>query len=747
MPELTAELKEQLKAVVDHFDKEDAAARERQIKVWRRLKFLWDNLEHTYYDNVAHDWRIPDSGQINDQEYYDKPVNVFRAYLESIIAALSITVPPVTCYPDDADNPLDITTAKAGDKIASLLFKHNKAPLLWLHALFVYCTEGMTASYSYVKADKKFGTYENPIYEDTTEQENHFTCDACGADVTESVTDPFVPILCPSCGATSNVTSEVKEVTKQVLKEIQHLPKKRVCMDVFGGLYVKVPIYARKQDDCLYLIWSYETHFANVLAEYPDLRDKIKGGGSYDKYEQYGRLSTQYRGEYPSNNVTVRNCWLRPAAFNVLEDEKSKKLAKEFPDGVKVVLVNDFVADAVAENLDDCWTLTYNPLSDYIYFDPLGLLLTSIQEITNDIISLTIQTMEHGIPQTFASPKVLDFKSYREQEVIPGGVYPANALAGKPLSDGFYEVKTATLSGEVLPFANKVQELGQIVSGALPSLFGGQVSGSRTASEYSMSRAQALQRLQNTWKTLIEWWAETFFKAIPMFIENAKGDERDVQRDQIGNFINVFIRKSELEGKIGKVLVEANENLPLTWSQQKDVAMQLFELNNEKILEVIASPENLPVIRRMFGLTELHVPGEDDRTKQYEEIVQLVSSDPLTIPAQTDEMGNPIVDPMTQMPMQDEEIPSVEVDADVDNHAIHADICRRWLIGDAGRMCKTDNPTGYKNVLLHMKMHKDIMMQEMMAQQAQMSAAMPAEPNNNDGAAPKGDQNESAVNE
>jgi hypothetical protein len=152
--EISEETKNLLKQVVDHFDDEDRSVRDRQIRTWRRLKLLWENIQHTYYSEVAHDWRIPELqrvGEDTDQGYYDKPVNVYRAYLESIIAALSVTVPPVVCYPDDADNPLDVTTAKAGNKIAELVFKHNDMPLFWLHALFVFSTEGMTACYAYPK--------------------------------------------------------------------------------------------------------------------------------------------------------------------------------------------------------------------------------------------------------------------------------------------------------------------------------------------------------------------------------------------------------------------------------------------------------------------------------------------------------------------------------------------------------------------------------------------------------------------
>ena len=699
-----------LKQVVDHFDNEDRATRNRQIRTWRKLKFLWDNLQYHYYSEVAHDWRVPEQDVTGDQSYYDKPVNVFRAYLESIIAALSVAVPSVTCYPDDATNELDLATAKAGDKISELIFKHNDAPLLWLHALFIFCTEGMLACYSYPKEDKEYGTYENKIYEDVEEPVGEQTCPSCSGVMADNPND-FIPEdqqdLCPSCNQMVSPLTNQGTETHSILKEIERLPKSRILLDVYGGLYVKVPVYARKQSDCPYLILSYETHYSNVLEQYDHLRDKITGGSaSYESFEQWGRLSPQYKGEYPNNNVTVRNAWLRPSSFNVLKESETSELKKDYPDGVKVVLVNDNIAEACPEAFDDYWTLSYNPLSDYIHFDPLGLLLTSVQEITNDLISLVVQTIEHGIPQTFANPKILDFKAYANQEVIPGGVYPTNVTSEK-IADGFYEVKTATLSSEVLPFAQKIQEIGQLVSGALPSLFGGmQPGGGRTASEYSMSRAQALQRLQNTWKTLTIWWKNIFSRAIPLFIDEMREDEKMVEKDNNGNFINVFIRKTDAEGgKIGNIELEASENLPLTWMQRKDALMELININNPEILKTLGSPDNLEFLREALGLTDFTIPGGDDRAKQYEEIVQLLASEPIEMP------GMP--DPMTGMEGQPQQVPSIEVDPDVDDNAVQAEICRSWLVSDAGRQAKIENQKGYLNVLLHMKAHKDALIPPM----------------------------------
>lgn len=745
------QIQDLLKQVADHFDQEDRPVRERQLRDWRRLKLLWEGFTRVWYSEVAHDWRIWDENIINsdnDQAFYDKPINIFRAYLESIIAALSITVPGIKCYPDDADNPLDLMTAKAGDKIALLIKRHNNDALLFLHALYILCTEGMVACYSYPKEDEEYGTYEENQYEDVTEEQ--YICPTCKAQIpdevmTNEILDEYMPEdadvalrdaiinkgmkFCPQCAALLDPELQKSSLIVTRLVGTTTKPKSRICLECYGGLYVKVPNYAMKQADIPYLMFSYETHYSNVLDRYKDLRESlspsgktgITSGGLYDPYEQWARLSPQYRGEYPLNNVTVRNCWLRPSAFEVLSNEDAKLLKKHYPDGAKIVLVNDIYADSENECLDDCWTIMQDPMSDYIHKRPMGSLLVNVQEITSDIISLALQTIEHGISQTFADPGVLNFDQYRQTEVLPGGIYPAMAKTGKALGEGFFETRTATLSQEVLPFFQQIQQLGQMASGALPSLFGGQIEGSKTASEYSMSRAQALQRLQNVWKMITMWWKDIYGKAIPMYIEEMKDDERQVELDEKGNFINVFVRIAELEGKIGRVELEANENLPITWSQRKDVYMKLLEAQNPKILEALTAPENIKNLAEAIGLDDFNVPGQNDVEKQYEEIRLLINSEPIAQPPDEQQMMMAMSQGIEPQPI---ELPSVEIDYDLDNHQIEADICRTYLISPAGRLLKTENPDGYKNVLLHMKAHleaiKQKMMEDMMAQGGMM---------------------------
>jgi hypothetical protein len=772
----SAEIQHLLKTVYDDCMKEDDAVRNRQIRAWRKLKLLWEGYQRVWYSEVAHDWRIWDIAEQSDSDQgaYDKPSNILKAYLESIIAALSVSIPAIKCYPDDADNTLDQATARAGDKIAELVYRHNDAALLWLHGLFIYATEGMTAYYNYVDTDEKYGTYQSKQYDDVTEEHAISNCPSCNYQLNDEVINPdnaprppdisngsggipsspmanpamgdqsnpvlnsnsgqtppdtddeYDPSLdlCPACGQmmSPQVTQETFIVNRLI--GITDEPKSRICLNVYGGLYVKVPNYAKSQKDIPYLIKSEERDYSLVCEEYDHLHgndtllESIKTGrntpGAYEQYAMWGRLSPQYSGEYPLNVVTENIAWIRPAKFNILPKESADKLKKKYPHGVRVVYINEEFATACDECLDDHWTLLANPLSDYIHFTPLGESLTSVQEITNDLISLILQTVEHGIGQTFADPSVLDFKSYAQTEVTPGGIFPTKSVGGKKINEGFYELKTATLSGEVLPFYQQMQSMGQLVSGALPSLFGGAVEGSETASQYSMSRAQALQRLQNTWKMFTIAWKNLFGKVVPAYIKEVKDDERDVQRTKDGNFVNVFIRKAELEGKIGKVELEASENLPMTWGQIKDTYEKLLLNQNPLVQQMLTQPENISVIQDALGLPNLFVPGEQDVENQYEEIKLLLNATPI-----------PTGDP--QLP----EVPSVEIEPDFDNHKIHFEICRKWIISEAGRQAKVDNPEGYKNVLLHAKAHLSIMQQQEM-QAAQMQGAAPgAKPNPN----------------
>jgi hypothetical protein len=755
------EIAKDLKTVADSFYKEDEETRQQQLRHWKRLKYYWNNFSQIYWSDVAHDYRIwgrDSAGGSNDQSYYDRPVNVFKAFLETIVAALSVQIPPISCIPDDAESPLDLSTAKAGNKISELIYKHNDAIFLWMQALYVYCTEGLIACYTYTKEDESYGTYQKKNYKD--EEVEGYYCPNCKTELDEEfiiqgtlikqmVQEKFNPgpedselldfenevkrslgsdpLVCPNCAlALDENLQKTKLMIPRFIGTTSH-PKSRICMEVYGGLYVKVSNTAKKQEDTPTLHFVYDTHYSNVIEAYPELRDKVqKGGistGMNDPYDQYARTNIQYRGSLPDNHVAVHNCWMRPSAFHILEEEKAKRLRDKFPQGAKIVIVNDTIAEYCAESLDDHWTLTQNPMSDYLTHEPLGEVLTNIQDIVNDLISLTLQTIEHGVSQTWVDPAVVNLDAQGQLEVIPGALTPTKQVsATKNISEAFFQTKTASLSPETFSFYKIVNELGQFVSGALPSVFGGVMEGAggETAAAYAQSKGMALQRLQTPWKMLTVWWKKIFGKAIPQYMQIMVEDERMVEKDKQGNFINVFIRKSEMGGKIGSVELEASEQLPISDEQQRDVVMQLMQLNNMEIFNALVAPENLPFIRKLVRIPQFKLPGEDDRQKQYEEITELMNSVPIVI--QPDPMQQLESVMATGAPAMPVEEPSVLIDPILDNHKIESDICRSWLVSEAGRLAKVENPEGYKNVLLHMQMHIAELQKQMAIAQMQQGA-------------------------
>jgi ssDNA-binding Zn-finger/Zn-ribbon topoisomerase 1 len=745
--EFDDEVAKLLKTVIDHFEQEDSATRLRQLKLYRKLKLYWNNLSLTYWNEGAKDYRIatPEESS-DDQAFYDRPMNVFKAFLETIIAALSIQIPTVICVPGDAENSMDVMTAKVGNKIAERLYKDNEATLIWLKMLYVWVTEGMVACHHYPKEDEKYGTYEEPKYKD--KEVETYSCPSCGAQLPDDIfgssedgeVNKFnenedegeaieLDITCPECQA--ELDPEMDKIKMNIPELDKFITKKnsRIKMEVYGGLYVKIANYAMTQAETPYLFFSHEVHYSQAVAEYPDLRDKLKLGnssslgGSYDPYEVTARLNPQFAGDWPDNTVTERKCWLRPESFNVLPVEGCEKLDNLFPDGAKVCLVNDICVEYKEEKLDDRWTLTKNPTGEYLTHQPLGELLINVQDIINDLISLALQLVEHGIIETWADPSVVNFSGRQQLESTPGAITAVKAQgANKNISDAFFSNSAAVLNPEIFTLFRIVQEMGQFVSAAMPSLFGGSQLGrtSQTASEYSMSKAGALQRLQTPWRTFSIFWKEIFTKIIPQDIAERRVDEKYVERDENNNFINIFIRKSDLAGKIGDVILDPSDQMPVSDDQKRDFILELMKLNNEEIMTALASPENLPMVRKVVRIPEFKLPGEADRQKQYEELRKLFSEEPIMGEAPPIEVLLVIDQPPSQDMM-----PSVPIDIDLDNHMIEAETCREVLISDAGRLAKEENPKGYQNALLHYKAHmQQVMMQQAAAAQAAQNSSI-----------------------
>jgi hypothetical protein len=173
-------------------------------------------------------------------------------------------------------------------------------------------------------------------------------------------------------------------------------------------------------------------------------------------------------------------------------------------------------------------------------------------------------------------------------------------------------------------------------------------------------------------------------------------DEKYVER-QGTNYVNVWIRQVQLQGKVGKVEPESSETLPISAAQKLDILFKLIELNNPILNEVIYSPENAEFVAQSLGYPDVKIPGEVQRQKQFEEIKVMLMSDPI-------DMGT------------GEFMPSVEVEPELDDHVAHIAVCKTFL-SQYWSSLRTENPGGYLNIMSHLKMHLALQQQQMMLSQ------------------------------
>lgn len=219
-------------------------------------------------------------------------------------------------------------------------------------------------------------------------------------------------------------------------------------------------------------------------------------------------------------------------------------------------------------------------------------------------------------------------------------------------------------------------------------------------------------------------------KAVRSFAKNMLTDEKYIEKKGAA-YINVWIRKIHLTGKVGEVEPDVNESFPISWAQKRDMILQLFQAGNEDIMAVLRHPENAGLVAMIIGVPELYIPGDDDRNKQLIEISELILSEPIMAQTpmggpQVPEDGPPSVPPEEEggPPKENEAVggmppmtSSIPVEESLDNHEVEAGTCAAWLKSEIGLQYKKENPGAYLNVLLHFQEHAVLAAQQMKAEQ------------------------------
>ena len=752
-----------LSQLIEDLEQPEQNIREMMVKIWRKMENYWRDRQYIIWDEMASDWRTPGEISASNREFdidpsaYAKIVNIYKAHGQAIIAALSAGLPYVQFFPDDADNPEDVFTAKAYAKISKLLQKRNKGQLIFIKSLFYLYNFGTVFAYNENKDTEQFGTIKRANFLNTPIVTRQEFCPACGHMLGSSQFDapsatptpntppsdpnepdgavppgggnigmqpqnvqgmnnlpqpPSTPETCPQCG--NNVVADHEDFEEIVPRLVGYTddPKTHEFIEVFSGLHVKFPHWCATVSQTPYISLETDEAVAFLQEIYSEVADKIGPSTSLASYERSARQNADYRGDEPGDLCSFKRSWIRPWAFNKLGIAKKEDidyLKSLYPDGVYIAKVDDLIVEAVPDKLDDHWTVSVDATSMFVHADPIAQSLVPIQDITNELTNLTLETVEFGIPETFYESDAIDSDQYQKSEARPGMLYPAKSRAGMGLDSSFHTIKTSALSQEVDTFADRMTQAGQFVSGAFPTIWGGAMEGGGgTAKEYEQSRAMALQRLNLNWLNVKMWWSDVMSKAVRSFAVHMKDDEKFVEKKG-GSFMNVWIKRAQMTGKVGQVEPDVSEAFPISWAQKRDIIMNLISMKDPMVDSIISHPENSGTVATIVGFPELYIPGDDARNKQLWEISLLIQAQP-----------TPTGIPDPTQPGHEALQPSIPVEA-WEIHPVESETCKAWLMSEVGIDAKVNNPGGYMNVVAHMQMHDFQIAQH----QAQMAAQAP----------------------
>lgn len=678
------ELEKLLLEVVTTAEKEDIDLRYPLVHIWKRNTYYFNNIQAIFFDPVAKDYRtlnavmdeLLKSGISTDI----KIINVYRAYAESIIAALSVEVPAVEFSPDDAENDDDIETSNAYSRISMIVQKHNHAALRLIKGLTILYNQGVVFGHNIYRRDDSYGVVSKP--KTTVKKEVPVLdarCPQCGellyADIPETTVAEHSTVNCLNCGYQGPPDIHKRLDFTDEVTEWETTAKGRSEFDIYGPVHVKAPLYAREQKDCGYLILRLEDHIARFKTTYDNTEISAAGSSDLERFETWGRLPVEYNGGLPKDIATIRHAYLRPWYFNVLNEDKAELLIQKYPNGVMVSIIGDIIVEKKDCKIDDEWTVTYDPRADFVHAEPAGNAAIPIQDATTDVFNLGLQCIEFGIPETFANPKTLNFQKYKDSQASPGMITPALPPGpDKSIADGFHTVKTATLSNEYTTFDAALKTKGEFVTGALPSIWGGSLkTGGNTATEVTNSRAQALQRLQITWRMIKVFWSAMIYKASVDYAKNLIEDEKHTDKKN-GTYVNTWIRKSELSGKVGQVEPDMNEQLPQSWAQRREFITHLIEMGSQEVSAILMHPNNSGILKSYAAIPEIYIPGENDRIKQFKEFYQMVATRQL-----------------------------IPIDIDVDDHAVHMQVLKNILVSPVGTELE---PEIYQIQIEHYRQHQ-----------------------------------------
>lgn len=540
--------------------------------------------------------------------------------------------------------------------------------------------------------------------------------------------------------------NQVHPFQRMQLLDPRHRPAPRGAevVSCYGKLEGKVPINAQTIKDFPFVQVSREYDIAYVKAMFPDKADKIMPGGSSSGENELDRIARinaclGLEASYVTGDSMVRDCtvsriWFRPAFFMEIADKDIRaSIMAKFPDGVHVVMAGNVLVSARNESMDDHVTLVQAfPGSGQNRISLLSKVL-SIQKRLNNWVDLLNDYFIRTVPNRYINSDIFNVEAITTQANRPGPFIPFS-LRNTPTVQTQGQMVFVEPTPQPQPSMPEfiqlfINQIPQLLSGALPSVFGAQ-SNADSGVGMAIQRDAALGRLGTPWHAIQVATCSYFRQAVQLA---AWCRAEDISAfDTQGTAVHVAL--TDLKGNV-QAYPEQDANFPESWNQKQTRYQNLITeaANNPTAASLLASPGNLKLAKDMSGLCDLIVPGADSYEKQQGELEALVGSAPLPNPAyeqamqlaqqhaaaavgaasvgaqQAEGMALQAEQAQQQAQQLPPQISSVPIDPDTDNHVIEAQACLDFINCAHGRKLRygtSQERLAFENVKLHYMEHK-----------------------------------------
>jgi hypothetical protein len=655
--------------ITDDLDGDVETERLTQVAMALRNSMYWQGKQYVVWNCD------PGTGVIEVKQASDKSgkvkfssvYNIFKSDGVKFIGAVSPRAPNVKALPDDDESQEDITAADKVDGIVrTLRRKWDVNRCQKEMAYHAWVTGPIFGLQTYVADGHKYGWTEEPVIE------------------LEDVDDGF--------GGMMQVP---------VQKGTKRYPKGDVELSLANVLYVTIPYKAKKLSEAEWLRYEYMEHKARLKGLYGKKLEEDEFGRSHEgsSESQTTALRAQHQEVSPSGHTNewrdtywryVRY-WLRPTMYSLLKgdvksglaDDEARKLSEvleeQYPDGIKVVMVNGRIVDITHERMDDVWAVCKTGMGDRILSDPWGAGVIPIQDDENDFRNMAKEIILRSIPKTFVDSSLINRTEITENDPEIAEVILTKIGIGQDMSKMMGQLPMARMPDQLVPYANNMRERGREIGNVTEALYGGGQP-SPTYRGEKQRRDQSMMAFAPFFDETQSFWEKAYTNGIRQLARYGSGTMK-VPGENGQAAQTVDLASVAEEGWH----IEAEEGIPMSHSEEVDRFLFLLNENNPAVIDKLEllAPINAQQVRKFLGLRGFKNSIEAARNKANRDIQRLLLEPPI-----------PDVDPVTGEVIGD--LPSIPIDDFEDDPVVFAQIYREWCLVSQGD--RETNEAGYNNV-------------------------------------------------